>query len=282
MKKKLYIVFLLVGMQLCLFESYAGEPIKNNVFPTNSTQEEDYNLKTGKGFLLEKLDKELSDSLTVVEFNFGIIPQHGLYAIYGNKLIGMDAARNHEIDELCLPDTIKIEEFVALNDLIVLKSGYAIITLDSICEFDGWLMDTRDFHLDLCTDSTIAIYYEGSVFDCNPETRTMKPLFSVGEYRVLSYIPTGDDESLIITNTYVLQKKQKEVIPLFRFQDNANAVVFSSIGIFYGTDTGLYEINEDGDVLQIFEFPVYTILDDGKVVYIVTKEGIIYKIYDST
>lgn len=248
-------------------------PIKDFVRDSNCA------LKTSKGLNIERLNENIPDSSSFINLNYGIIPMQGLYAIIGNRLIGMDMERNCYIDELLLPDSIVINDFVALKNLIVFKSGSAIITLKANRELDGWLIDAEDFNIGLYTDSTIAIYYKGHVFECAPLEKTMKPLFSVGEYNILSCVPTGENETIIITNNYILRRNMSKLLPIFRFHEKAKAAIYSTVGSFYGNYAGLFEINDDGKILQLLNIPVSNIIDDGEVVYIITEKGIIYRIH---
>lgn len=232
------------------------------------------NLATTNGYKLNLLNR---DNYSCFEgMRFGVFPFHGLYGVMNNSVVGMDYSRNGQLVELALPDSIEIEEFVFLKESSVFKSGKILFSLNKELQLQKRYFDTDTFSIALHTDSTLLLYYKGSVFDYNPITDNIERLICLGNYRIINCSYTNIDKFFVVTEHYVAMKRNGTLYPLAKLPEKIVTADLSPQGFFIGTETGLYELTERGDMYKLLETPISQILDDFEVTYIITNKGEIF------
>lgn len=235
---------------------------------------------TSKGFLLHLLNEESSSNFK--EMNFGIFPFHGLYGVINNTIVGMDISRNSKIEKIALSDTINIDEFVFLRNGPIFKSGNKLLTFDKELRLHKRSFDTDAFSIEMHTDTTLLLYYEGNVFEYNPAADKINRLICLGNERIIECLYSNNENFFVVTEEYVIMKKEGKFHSLAKLSEKIVAADISPQGFFIGTENGLYELTENGDLIQLLETPISQILDDWEVTYVITQNGEIFYLTSSS
>ena len=231
--------------------------------------------KSSKGYTLQLLNENSSSDFASMKF--GTFPYHGLYGVMSNSVVGMDMDRNEELEELALADTIYIDEFVFLRECSVFKSGEVLFTMDKDLKLHKHTFDTDAFSIEMQTDSTLMLYYGGSVFEYNPVADDLKRLICLGDEHIVDCAYSNNESFFVVTDDYVVMKKDGKLHPLAKLQEKIVAADITPQGFFIGTVKGLYELTEFGEVIQLLDQPISQILDDWEVTYIITTDGKIFR-----
>lgn len=231
--------------------------------------------KSSKGYTLQLLNEGYSSNFA--HMKFGTFPYHGLYGVISNSVVGMDMDRNEELEELALPDTISIDEFVFLRESSVFKDGEALFIMDKDLKLRKRGFDTESFSIEMQTDSTLLLYYGGSVFEYNPVADDLKRLICLGDEHIVDCAYSNNESFVVVTDDYVVMKKNGKLHPLAKLQERIVAADISPQGFFIGTVKGLYELTEYGELNQLLDQPISQILDDWEVTYFITQDGKIFR-----
>lgn len=221
-----------------------------------------------------------TDSMPVNQGQLIVLPNQGIFIVDGNTFYSLDKKKCPDIEKFRVLENIPFEQVIVSDDELVVKSQQFLMLLgenetEILSEFD-----TEDFAIFSGNDSVINIVTIEDSDSCvwyKFDRRTGKTECIMRQAEPIKKIVAGNhiDFCLIGNNIYYvidnncgeLVVSEKPVIDMILLPN----------GLMFCTDDMLSLISDDG-VIPIAEGEFHGLLNDGCVVYIVMKNGNIWKL----
>ncbi len=200
------------------------------------------------------------------------IPMHGPYMLAGNKLVAL--TEGNDIAEIVLPDSMMVDDFIWTDSTFIVKSGYAIYTLDKITE-PLMVFDSYDY--DIFPKDKKHLYivsHQGDsslLFLANMKVKRAKRLLTLGEEIVC--VSALGEATMVVTRENIYLFKGKECTRCLNLWTPLRTAVMTRNGLVFATDNEICLLTDIDQFLLMFEAQAKKLLYDGHYLYIQLTEG---------
>lgn len=212
------------------------------------------------------------DEIDLSDIDLVAIPTKGPYILAGNQLSSL--MENSDLADIVFPDSIVIDDIVWSGNSFIVKSGYAIYSLDNI-SVPLMDFDTPDFDIYPLDDRRIYIVsHQGStchLFLANLKVKRAKRLFTTKENIVdVSQLGVA---TIVTTEDNIYLFNDKECIRYLNLWAPIKTAVMTDRGLAFATDNEICLLMGVDKFLLLFEAQTKELLCDSKHLYIQLKEG---------
>lgn len=211
-----------------------------------------------------------SDEIDLSNAHINVLPSLGLYAAIGNKIFALDYDKSEVIDEIVLPDSLIIDDFIFADNDFMFKCGDKIIAFNNGNLCQRLMLDTSEFNIYISEEDRIFIVVNQDaryiIHQCKLSSDEIKSLISIPE-RIKNVF--GNEESLfIVTDENIYSFKDNTLTIIVNFYETINSAISTPNGIYFGTDSGFYQLIGKQRVIPIAECSVSQMWYDNKVIYL--------------
>ena len=221
-----------------------------------------------------------ADSMPVHHGQLIAIPQQGLFIADGNTFYSLDKKECPEVEKFRLLENIPIEQVIVNDNEFIIKSQQFLMLLgekdtEILAEFD-----TEDFAIFSGRDSIINIVVYENADSCmwyKFDRRTGETECILQQSKPISKIVAGNQIDFCIIGNNVYYVKGDMCDELIVSEYPIRDMVLLPNGLMFCTDNMLSLITDDC-VTPMLEGDFQGLYYDGKVVYVVIKNGNIWRI----
>lgn len=205
----------------------------------------------------------------------------GLFYFDQGTLVSLDSISCPEISMCRLKYDFECEDILMCNDKLIVKSGPFIIQLDGndthiICKFD-----TSDFFLYEGNNDYFNIVLEESDgkwiwYTFTTSNQKLDCMTHMDE-PITKIIDSGTHAYIVGINTIYLVG-ENGIEPCVECDRVIVDAVSTSMGLFVITDDALFLINGEDDATTIIEDEMFSLYNDGDVLYMVMASGDVYRL----